>query len=298
MDEPAINKTMDRADLSHPRCNRIVQEIFGLMRRMSAAGVSYSSWYGTLDAWPSAWEWINRGRRYQPFPGNPDEIRVPWFLLWEIAWVVANTPMSPGARVLDMGGAGSLFACYLASRGHAVVAIDLNDDLVRHTRDIARAMRWRLDAVCQDMRELTFPPASFDHVFSICVFEHLPVSGRQACSSRVRDVLRPGGTAAFTFDYANPQAFGRIDSPADVAEQLVAPSGLRPRGAMPFVDNGQRYLESPLHFGFGRFQSAVARTHAWLRGDVDRRRISDRFREYTFGAIFLENRGQGGHHAA
>lgn len=288
MDQYAVNKTMDRNDLQLPACRAVIEDLFALMRRMNRAGVSYSSWYGTLDSWPSTWEWVNRGDDYEPLPGNPDEVRVPWFLLWEIAWLVANTPLKPASRVLDMGGAASLFSCYLASRGHDVVTIDLNDCLVAQSGRIAQVMNWRLSALLMDMQALQFPDEHFDHVFSVCVFEHLPVAGRVECCSRIGRILRPGGTAGFTFDYANPQSFGRLDSPQDVVDQLVTPSGLVPRGRMPFVDVGQRQLDSPSYFGFGRTMRLAARSRAWLRGDIDRRRYSDRDRRYTFGAIFME----------
>ncbi len=284
----AINKSMDREDLRLPGCQAVLAELFGLMRRMQRAGVSHSSWYGTLDAWPSPWEWINRGPDYAPWPDNPDEVRIPWFLLWEIAWLIANTPMRRGSRVLDMGGAASLFSCYLASRGHDVVSIDLNPALVAHSDRIAAAMNWRLAARSMDMQDLDFPDQHFDHVFSICVFEHLPISGRVQCSSSVQRVLKPGGTAAFTFDYANPQAFARIDTPHDVEEQLIAPTGLTPRGNMPFLDAGKRYLDAPTHFGFGRLTALVSRLNAWLKGQLDSRKMADRHRRYTFGAVFLE----------
>ena len=298
MPEAIINKSMDRDDLLRPDCAAILAELFGLMRRMRRRGVSHSSWYGTLDAWPSPCEWINRGPDYQPWPENPDEIRVPWFLLWEIAWLVANTPIRRAARVLDMGGAASLFACYLASRGHDVVAIDLNDALVAHTDRIAQAMNWRLAARRMDMQDLDFPNDHFDHVFSVCVFEHLPVSGRVCCSSAVRRVLKPGGTAGFTFDYANPQSFAGIDSPEDVESQLIAPTGLAPRGNMPFLDTGKRYLDAPTHFGFGRLTALVSRLNAWSKGHLDSRRLANRHRRYTFGAVFLEKPADSAQHTS
>ena len=289
-----INKTMDRADLERPECQAVLLELFGLMRRMQARGAPYSSWYGAVDAWPSAWEHINRGEAYQPYPGNPDELRIPWFLLWEIAWLSANTPMKPAARVLDMGGAGSLFSCYLASRGCEVHTIDLQDDLCRQAGRAASIMGWRIDARRMDMTRLDYPDGYFDHVFSVCVFEHLPVSGRIQCNREVRRVLRSGGTAAYTFDYANPQSFGRIDTPDDVQRQFVEPSGLRLRGDGSFGDNGLRYLEPPQCFGFGRMLRMAAGLHSAIKGTVSPSRVMSGSTSYTFGAVFLEKEVSGG----
>jgi hypothetical protein len=106
--------------------------------------------------------------------------------------------------------------------------------------------------------------------------------------------LRPGGTASYTFDYANPQSFGRINSPADVWRQFVEPSGLSLRGE-PFVDNGKRYLAAPPVFGFGRFTRTMATLHALVIGTMERRlawrALWGGMPRYTFGAVFLEKRG-------
>lgn len=288
MSSSSISKTMDRADLDRPACRAVLVELFGLMRRMQAQGAKYSSWYGALDAWPSAWEHINRGPDYKPHPENPDELRVPWFLLWEIAWLVANTPIRPGARILDMGGAGSLFSCYLASRGCELHTIDIEEGLCIQAEETAKKMGWRVVGRRMDMRKLEFSDAFFDHIFSVCVFEHLPVSGRVECNAEVARVLRPGGTVGYTFDYANPQAFGRIDSPEDVWRQFIEPSGLRLRGGDTFIDTGHRYLASPQCFGFGRFLRTMANLHAFITGSVERPRIFSGSTSYTFGSVFLE----------
>lgn len=287
MDGDDLNKTMDRADLQRPRCRAVLSELFGLMRTMHSRQARYSSWYGSLEAWPSAWEHLNRGADYEPWPGNPDELRIPWFLLWEIAWLAVNTPMRPAARVLDMGGAGSLFSCFLASRGHDVHTIDLREDLCHQARRTAAAMGWRLSAKRMDMRNLAYPDGHFDHVFSVCTFEHLPVSGRIRCNEGVARVLRPGGTASYTFDYANPQSFGRLDTPEDVRRQLIEPSKLGVRGHPTFRDGHKRYLQSPQCFGFGRLTRFAAGLGAFLAGSVQRRRLLRGATSYTFGALFL-----------
>lgn len=284
---------MDRDDLLRPECAEVLDELFALMRWMQTHGLEYSSWYGRLGAWPSAWEWINRGQDYEPWPGNPDEIRVPWFLLWEIAWLATHARLTRGGCVLDMGGSASLFACLLAARGMEVHTIELNNKLVAHTWRLAQRTGWRLHARTMDMRHPEFPQGTFDHVFSVCVLEHLPVSGRVACNRQVRRLLRPGGTAGFTFDYGNPQAFARLDTPRDVRRQIVEPSGLALDPAHEFADNGKRYLVAPQYFGFGRATAGFARTYAWLRGEVHRWRPAARDARYTFGAVVMGKEGGG-----
>jgi SAM-dependent methyltransferase len=288
MNDAVINKTMDRDDLSRPDIRLILLELFALMRRMNRRGADYSSWYGRSAAWPSAWEHINRDEHYLPHPENPDELRIPWFLLWEIAWLITHTPLPRAARILDMGGAGSLFTCLLAARGHEVHSIDLQESLCRKAQAAAQKMNWRLHPRQMDMTNLDYPPEHFDAVFSVCVFEHLPVSGRIACNREVARVLRPRGTAAYTFDYANPQSFGRLDTPDDVLHQFVIPSGLAMRGDERFHDNGKRYLDCPQCFGFGRLLRAAARAHAAITGSVQPVRALTGRTSYTMGAVFLE----------
>jgi SAM-dependent methyltransferase len=283
-----INKTMDRGDLGRAECAVVLEELFKLMGRMEARQAVYSSWYGRAGGWPSVWEFVNRGEDYEPWAGNPDELRVPWFLLWEICWLVANTPMKAGGRVLDMGGAGSLFSCFLASRGYEVYAIDLQEDLCSRANETAGIMGWNLKGQQMDMRKLEFPDGYFDHVFSVCVFEHLPVWGRVECIKSVERVLRVGGTASYTFDYGDPQSFGRIDTPEGVRRQFIAPSKLVVRGNPVFYDNGQRYLEAPQCFGFGRFMRYAARLHSLVKGSVQRSRALRGDTKYTFGALFME----------
>jgi len=51
---------------------------------------------------------------------------------------------------------------------------------------------------------------------------------------------------------------------------------------------GERQLDSPSYFGFGRLTRLAARTSVWFRRDIDRTQYSDRHRRYTGGAVFLE----------
>ncbi len=149
-------------------------------------------------------------------------------------------------------------------------------------------MRWNLTARQMDMTRLDYPAESFDHVFSVCVLEHLPVSGRIRTGMEVARVLKPGGTASYTFDYDNPQSFGRLGSPLDVDLQIVRPSALATRGNPGFLDARERQLESPQCFGTSRVTRLMARLHAFMTGSVSRRATLGGRMNYTFGAQFLE----------
>ncbi|MGB9593775.1 MAG: hypothetical protein ACPL7R_06540 [Anaerolineae bacterium] len=111
MSENIINKTMNRADLDTPQARRIVAELNDLIRTLQARGLVASSWYGALDMPPAlkALEQVNRGLDYEPLPGAADDARYPWFLYWEIAWVVMHAGFQPGQTVLDLGGSRRCF---------------------------------------------------------------------------------------------------------------------------------------------------------------------------------------------
>jgi 2-polyprenyl-3-methyl-5-hydroxy-6-metoxy-1,4-benzoquinol methylase len=284
-----LNKTMDRADLDTAAARVVVDELNDLIGSLSARGVRISSWYGAFELSddPGSWERVNRGYDYRPLDGAADDHLFPWFLYWEIAWLVTNNRFEKGQRLLDLGGCSSLFSIYMASKGLEVTAIDLDDELVMNGNRVAATTGWALRNARQDIAKLDLAE-TFDHVTSVCVFEHVPLSTRVRAGDQVRRLLRPGGTFSMTFDYLNPSRLAAIDSPDDVQEQFVRPSGLRVRGNARFVDNGKRYLLHPSHH-------PSAASSGWHDVSIeagqfepaDAREVS-RSNEYTFGALFLE----------
>ena len=168
-----------------------------------------------------------------------------------------------------------------------MLALDLNEELVANGRTVAKATGWQLRNVRMDIRSLDLP-GQFDHSTSVCVFEHLPISGRIRTSGQVRGLLRDGGSFSMTFDYLNPSRTASIDSPADVEEHFVRPSGLRVRGNPIFYDNGKRYLLHPAHH---RLAARTGWREEYVRlGELepdDAARVSES-NDYTFGALFME----------
>jgi hypothetical protein len=283
-----MNRTMDRADLDTPHGREVCASLDALAKDLRDRGLRASNWYGGLG-WPDggdAWERVNRGLAYEPLPGAVDDDSWPWFLYWEIAWLARHLDLRPGQRVLDLGGSSSLFSFWLASRGLDVVTVDLTPELVANAEEVAAATGWSLRNLEMDIRALELDEP-FDHVTSVCVFEHIPVSDRVDMTARIAELVAPGGTLSLTFDYANPSRGARIDSPADVEEQFVAPSGLEVRGNREFADNGLRYLLHPAHH-----PQAAERGWEDLAvelGQLTREEAAERpgDAEYTFGALFL-----------
>ena len=153
---------MQREDLERPDARPLIEELDELVRQLHSKGLGVSSWYGGLELAPAVqrFQALNRGYGYSPLPGTVDDELFPWFLYWEIAWILLNTPFDPGDRVLDMGGSSSLFSFLLASRGLSVTTVDLNPALVAHANAVAKAMSWDLRNEVMDMRVLDFDKPS------------------------------------------------------------------------------------------------------------------------------------------
>ena len=93
-----------------------------------------------------------------------------------------------------------MFSYYLASKGLEVTTVELKRSLVKNANSVAQEMGWNLKNYVMDMRDLTFT-SQFDHITSICVFEHIPMYDRVEINKIVRDLLVQGGRFSITFDY-------------------------------------------------------------------------------------------------
>jgi hypothetical protein len=284
-----INQTMDRADLEDPRAREVSTSLDALVRDLRARGLRIGNWYGALEMSASERdiEQANRGLAYESLPGAADDDSFPWFLYWEIAWLAMHNDFRPGQRLLDLGGSSSLFSYWVAARGLDVLTVDLQPQLVANADAVAAATGWSLRNRVMDIRELDVAER-FDHVTSVCVFEHIPISDRVEISAHLHDLLVDGGSLSLTFDYLNPSRLARIGSPEDVTEQFVAPSGLRVRGNADFHDNGKRYLLHPCHHPRAREAGWEEECVALGQFTPEEAAAVADANEYTFGALFLE----------
>jgi 2-polyprenyl-3-methyl-5-hydroxy-6-metoxy-1,4-benzoquinol methylase len=288
-----INKTMDLNDLKSPEALEIVDELNSLIRELKRDKLKISSWFGSFDLAgdPQSAEWINRGYDYVAIKDAVDDRNIPWFLYWEIVWIVVNNNFQPGQTLLDLGGSSSLFSYYLASKDLKVTTVDLQKNLVENANFVAGEMGWTLRNYVMDMKRLELS-SRFDHICSVCVYEHIPLYDRIEINKEINDLLVAGGTFCITFDYRNPSSFARINSPQDVYEQFVKPSNLTVRGNPTFCDSGPNYLLHPFYCKRGFFgwrNSFNYKIHAITRRDFSPReffRTKDS-NDYTFGALFL-----------
>jgi 2-polyprenyl-3-methyl-5-hydroxy-6-metoxy-1,4-benzoquinol methylase len=288
--EKIINKTMELSDLKSERAREIIVELRDLIQRLRHEGLKISSWYGCFDLTEddTSWEVINRGYNYEPIEGAVDDRNFPWFLCWEIVWVTMNAEFSKGQKVLDLGGSSSLFSYYLASKGLDVTTVELQKELVENGNRVAHQMGWKLTNYVMNMSDMTFG-SHFDHITSICVYEHVPKYERIEINRRIANLLLPGGRLSITFDYKNPSRLARIDTPLDVYAQFVEPSGLRLRGNQVFIDTGQCYLLHPFYHRRTplKYKLQAVRSGHFMPWEILK---SKKENDYTFGALFQEKR--------
>jgi ubiquinone/menaquinone biosynthesis C-methylase UbiE len=288
-----INKTMERSDLLTEEGQRVVKSINDLILNLYSKNLYMTSWYGELPRGaikgkvediirkilkkPRGGRVVgvsNRGPFYEALSDAVDDGRIPWYLYWEIFWVLKNGPqISRNMRLLDAGGTSSLFTCYLSALGCEVHSIDLNKKLIANGRKIAKAMDWNMFSYRMNMKKLDFEDNYFDHVYSICVFEHLDYEIKQLALKEIARCLKPNGILSISFDYRNPApgivgygpdtgASNQIMTNEDIKRSFLSTGHFELIGNQILQDNRKSYL---VHPGFNNAP-------------------------YTFGCIFLRKK--------
>jgi SAM-dependent methyltransferase len=127
-----------------------------------------------------------------------------------------------GGKVVDLGaGSGRATVMVLRARPQSTVtAVDIfsqrfgiggnSPDRLRANVAAAGASG-RLEIETADIRELPFPPATFDGAVSVAVIDHLSREGVTRALAEVRRVLKPNGD--FLLEVVNPDLWIRIAFP-------------------------------------------------------------------------------------
>lgn len=282
-----LNKTMDFRDLLVPEANVIIEELNDLIILFRNKNLKISSWYGCFDLSGAndSFEFINRGYDYQALANIPDDKNFPWFLYWEIVWVILNNDFKQGQSLIDLGGSSSLFSYYLASKGLKVITVDLNKDLVENANFVAQEMNWNLINHVMNIKDINLK-SQFDHITSICVFEHIPMFERVVINKKIHQLLKPNGTFSITFDYKNPSLKAQISTPEDVYQQFIKPSNLMIRGNKSFYDNNKNYLLHPFFYRPLNYKFKQVSIDSGCFKQEDFHKLKDK-NDYTFGALFL-----------
>ncbi|HKO94303.1 MAG TPA: flippase-like domain-containing protein, partial [Polyangiaceae bacterium] len=97
-------------------------------------------------------------------------------------------PPGRDVRALDLGCGQAWYASELARRGYTMDGVDLSEGQISEARRHCAAENTTVELRTYDGEHLPYPDASFDFVYSINVFHHVP--GREAQTALMREVLR------------------------------------------------------------------------------------------------------------
>lgn len=100
-----------------------------------------------------------------------------------------SSKLAAGGRVLDLGcGSGRALKLFV-EKGFTVVGIDFSDAMLRLAKKLALGASLKK----MDIRQLEFPDASFDGIWSCFSLLHIPKRDIGAVLSGLRRVLKPEG---------------------------------------------------------------------------------------------------------
>lgn len=167
-----------------------------------------SNLYTTIGyfAHERVWSHIKWGHRFEHAEHWAKELDDPARDAWQKpADVVASMHIAAGMTVADVGAGTGYFEPYLAravgSTG-AVVAVDIEPDMVRHLQE--RAAREKMDnvrAVLSTVDDPKLPSHAVDRILIVDTWHHIPAHA--AYLAKLKEALAPHGTITvvdFTFE--------------------------------------------------------------------------------------------------
>jgi ubiquinone/menaquinone biosynthesis C-methylase UbiE len=93
------------------------------------------------------------------------------------------------AKILDIGCGVGVDAGFMESEGFEIIGIDLSEKML----NIARQKFPQIDFRQQDIRELDFPPNSFDGILASCSLIHIPKKDVPALLEKFHRILKKEG---------------------------------------------------------------------------------------------------------
>jgi ubiquinone/menaquinone biosynthesis C-methylase UbiE len=118
-----------------------------------------------------------------------------------VDFIEAKTRAARQAAVLDVGcGTGNCHEALSATVGR-LCGIDVSVSSI----EVARARNPQVEYAHYDGASIPYPEGSFDIVFAICVFHHIPLEQRDVLVADIRRSLKPGGyVVVFEHNPNNP----------------------------------------------------------------------------------------------
>lgn len=131
----------------------------------------------------------------------------------------AELGLGPGWHCLEVGAGGGSLVEWMAHRGAAVTAVDIDTRFIEHLASD------NVDVHCLDIRTDALPPGEFDLVHARLVLQHL--RDREQILNQLAATLRPGGWIVieefdwtyFGWETTNPALNATTRAVLDYAEQ-------------------------------------------------------------------------------
>lgn len=92
-------------------------------------------------------------------------------------------------KILDVSCGIGVDASYMVSEGFEVIGVDLSKEMVK----LAKQKFPQIDFRQQDIRELDFPPNSFDGILASYSLIHIPKKDVPALLKKLHQILKKGG---------------------------------------------------------------------------------------------------------
>ena len=110
--------------------------------------------------------------------------------------ILAELPSLSGKEVLELGSGIGRFSSSLADKASSVIAVDFVEASCKINRE-SNSHFSNLQVVCEDALKLSFPPNSFDIVFSNWLLMYLSDDEVQTLANNCLNWLKPGGRIFF-----------------------------------------------------------------------------------------------------
>lgn len=219
--------------------------------------------------------------------------------LWEYTRVFEICNLQYGMKVLDGGGASSPIVFYCGEKGIDITTLDLQESLVENTKEVATEMGWNtITAIKRDMTKTGFPNNTFDAIFSISVFEHLPNEIKIEGIKEFSRILKPNGIIGLTFDFGKSVSakssyeyndYDQFHTPIrnidEIYEYFIKPSGLKLYGNEDLINKinpYKRFVRKGIIANFMEDKSLkklISSVYLFL---------NSKYFHYTFYSIFLK----------
>lgn len=249
------NRTMRKLDLLEvPEMVEAREAICRVAERVTSLGGHFCSWVGTLDDAHRKNTEANKGPDYVPLPETVwlYDRDIPWFTLWEYCWTLAQVrrirPLG-GLHVLSLGGNACLLDLALLDLGHRVTLVERRSHAAEQ-QEINAALLGHDDAFGANVgaMESWIPTmvksgTRFDAMTSTNVLFLAGDNAQRAVAQHLHKLIVPGGFAAFTYDYLNPNPARTVSNPLEhwKWEGFKPEVRMPPGGGPVFYDNGERH---------------------------------------------------------